>query len=186
MTKVEFLDALRKGLRRFPKGDVDSAVNFYDELIFEKISKNNLSETEAVATLGDVKNIVSSCSADLILEDKHKNTQTGVLITLGVLFSSPVLLPIAIVVLALYIVVFSVWIACVIASGASAIALTFSSVASFLGGFGVGPAFLISGISLVGLVVCVALCYFFVVYGLKFINLITVQLAKKVMNKRDK
>lgn len=186
MTKVEFLDALRKGLRRFSREDIDSAINFYDELISDKIAKNNMSEYEAVSSLGDVKNIVSSCSAEMILGDKHKNTQTGVLITLGILFSSPVLLPIAIVVLALYIVVFSVWIACVVATGSSALALTFTSVASFFSGVGIGPSFLMSGISLIGLVVCVALCYFFLVYGLKFINLITIELARKVRNRGEK
>ena len=56
MTKSEFLDALRKSLSGLPKEDLEEKVNFFSEMIDDRI-EDGISEEEAVATQGSVEDI---------------------------------------------------------------------------------------------------------------------------------
>ncbi|MEG2116522.1 MAG: DUF1700 domain-containing protein [Clostridia bacterium] len=51
MTKKEFLSELAKSLKRFPQNEVDKSIDFYSELIDDKI-EDGISEEEAVESLG--------------------------------------------------------------------------------------------------------------------------------------
>ncbi len=66
MRKQEFLDRLRVQLSGLPKSDVDEHLNFYNEMIDDRI-EDGLSEEEAVARLGSVEAVASQIIADVPL-----------------------------------------------------------------------------------------------------------------------
>ena len=63
MNKEQFLNELKKGLSGIPKEDLDERVNFYSEMIDDRIEEG-MSEEEAVSAIGDVKTIVSQIMAE--------------------------------------------------------------------------------------------------------------------------
>ncbi len=67
MTKAEFLSELRTRLVELPQGDIDRSLDFYSEMIDDRM-EDGMSEREAVANMGDLTRIadqiiaqVSSC-----------------------------------------------------------------------------------------------------------------------------
>ena len=67
MKKEEFLDKLRKGLSGLPKNDIEERLNFYGEMIDDRIEEG-LSEEQAVAKIGSVDAVVSQIIADTPLK----------------------------------------------------------------------------------------------------------------------
>ena len=63
MNKYEFLGALRERLRGLPPEDIEKSLDYYAELIADRI-EDGMSEEEAVAAMGSIDEIVSQ-----ILED---------------------------------------------------------------------------------------------------------------------
>ena len=57
MTKLEFLSALGKGLSGLPQDEVEERLNFYSEMIDDRMEEG-LPEEEAVAQIGAVDEIV--------------------------------------------------------------------------------------------------------------------------------
>ena len=58
MNKQEFLAALQSGLRGLPRGDIQHWVEFYREMVEDRM-EDGMSEEEAVAALGPVRDIVA-------------------------------------------------------------------------------------------------------------------------------
>lgn len=58
MNKTEFLSELRNGLSGLPKEDLDERVEFYSEMLDDKIEEG-LNEQEAVASLGSLDDIIA-------------------------------------------------------------------------------------------------------------------------------
>ena len=58
MTKAEFLGELSKGLCGFADADIQKSVEFYEEMINDRID-DGMTEDEAVSDIGDVKDVVS-------------------------------------------------------------------------------------------------------------------------------
>lgn len=63
MTKQEFSDGLRKALKGLPQEDLERSIDFYQEMIDDRM-EDGISEEEAVAGIGSVDEV-----ADRILED---------------------------------------------------------------------------------------------------------------------
>ena len=63
MNKYEFLGRLRERLAGLPPKDIDASLDYYAELIADRI-EDGMSEEEAVAALGTIDEIVAQ-----ILED---------------------------------------------------------------------------------------------------------------------
>lgn len=63
MNKYEFLGRLRERLAGFPPKDIDASLDYYAELIADRI-EDGMSEEEAVAAMGSIDEIVAQ-----ILED---------------------------------------------------------------------------------------------------------------------
>ena len=63
MSKSEFLDVLRKELKALPPEDVDESLNFYSEMIDDRMDEG-LSEEDAVASVGSVREIAAQIFAD--------------------------------------------------------------------------------------------------------------------------
>ncbi len=64
MTKQEFLTQLQSGLSVLTETDAQERLNFYSEMIDDRIEEG-LSEEDAVAQIGDVEKIVASILAEI-------------------------------------------------------------------------------------------------------------------------
>lgn len=66
MNKTEFLVRLQQGLTGLPQEDIDERLNFYNEMISDRM-EDGLGEEEAVACVGDVDEIVAQTIAEIPL-----------------------------------------------------------------------------------------------------------------------
>lgn len=66
MNKNEFLEELRKGLSGLPQDDIEERLTFYSEMIDDRMEEG-LSQEEAVAEIGSVKDIVSQIMSEIPL-----------------------------------------------------------------------------------------------------------------------
>ena len=66
MNRQTFFYELRKGLSGIPSSDVEKTIDYYNEIIDDRIEEG-LSESEAVATIGPVDQIVPQILADVPL-----------------------------------------------------------------------------------------------------------------------
>ena len=89
MTKKEFLDALSRGLSGLPRREREERVNFYREMIDDRIEEG-MPEPDAVASVGTVEGTVSQILAErpAVVSDAPKKSGGGrvwviVLLVLG-------------------------------------------------------------------------------------------------------
>lgn len=112
MNKAEFLDALRKALTGLPKDEVEQRIEFYSEMIDDRI-EDDLSEEEAVLDIGSIDEIVDQITADIPLgrlvkeRIKPKKKLSGWNITL-IILGFPVWLPLLAAVFAIAAAVYAV------------------------------------------------------------------------------
>jgi len=189
MTKAEFIKKLRSQLSDLPKGEVEERLNFYNEMIDDKIEEG-CSEERAVAEIGKIEEIARQIRAEFATERAKKQkiwTQRRLkvweiaLLALG----SPVWLSLLIAAVA---VVFSVAVAVYASTWAAVVSLWAAVVAlwgSAFGGF-VGGIVLIcvgkatSGLAIIsGGFVCAGLSIF-LFYASKWVTKGTCLLAKKL------
>lgn len=151
MNKNDFLSALEKELRGLPREDIEERLDFYSEMIDDKI-EDGLSEEEAVAELGPAwkiaEQIVAKTPLVKIAKEKIKPKRglkawETVLLALG----SPIWLSLGIAVFA---VIFSVYVSLwsVIVSLWAVFA---SFIASAVGGVAAGVVFIALGHTASGL-----------------------------------
>lgn len=116
MNKQEFLKCLREGLAGLPQEDVERAIDFYEEMIDERIEEG-MEEEDAVAAIGTVSEAVSQIISDIPLSKlvkervKPKRKMSAweiVLLALGSPIWLSILIAIFAVVLSVYIVLWSV------------------------------------------------------------------------------
>lgn len=138
MTKLEFLEELKKGLSGLPQEDIDERIDFYSEMIDDKIEEGIL-EAEAVASIGNVQDIVSQIVAEapilkLVKERVKPKTKLKPLEIVLLAVGSPIWVSLLIaflaVVLSLYI---SLW-AVIISLWAVFVSLVASGFAGIVGG----------------------------------------------------
>ena len=99
--KQHFLDELRASLRKYPSGAVDDYVDYYDELISERIESGE-SEAAVLHKIGSPKDAAAGFKQDNAIDRAVKkptvsNGVKALLAVLGVL-SLPLLIPVAAVV----------------------------------------------------------------------------------------
>ena len=63
MKKQEFLTELRSKLNGLPKEDIDNRINFYEEMINDRMDDGK-TEEEAVADIGSVDDVVRQIAND--------------------------------------------------------------------------------------------------------------------------
>ncbi len=116
MNKTEFTDALRRALSGLPKDDIEQRVEFYSEMIDDRMEEG-LSEEQAISELGSIEDIVSQILSEtpfskLVKEKvRTKRKLSGwevTLIILGFPLWLPLLAAAFAVVLAIYASVWSV------------------------------------------------------------------------------
>jgi len=159
MTKNEFLDSLMQKLEGLPAEDMDRSLQYYREMIDDRIDCG-ASEEEAVAAMGSVEEIAAQIIAEtplppaVIGEEKKKRRLTPMEIVLLVLgfplwFSllAAAVAVVASVIISFWAVVVSLY-AVVLALGISAIACLISMLILFFSGKGLLAA-AFCGVSLV-------------------------------------
>ena len=133
MNKEKFLSAIEARLNGLPLGDTKKALDYYSELIEDRMEEG-MSENEAVASLGNPDEVANQILMDMPLQklvgQKVKQRRSlGVLATVLLIISSPMWVPLVlaalIVVAAVIISIFSIFIAfyaAVISMGAVSLA----------------------------------------------------------------
>ena len=184
MTKIKFLLELHEKLSGLPQDEVEERLNFYSEMIEDRIEEGLLEE-EAVAAVGSVDEIAAQIIADIplvkIAKEKMKPKRQLkaweiVLLVLG----SPIWFSLIVaafsVILSLYVllwaVIISLW-----AVFVSVIACAFGVIVS-----GIGFAIIdkvLTGIAMIGAgIVCIGLSIF-LFFGCKAVTNGTLLLTKK-------
>lgn len=156
MTKLQFLLALNNKLSGLPRDEVEERLNFYSEMIEDRIEEG-LSEEEAVAAVGTVEEIAAQITSEIpltrILKEKIKPKKKlkGWEITLLVV-GSPLWLSLLITVFAVMFSVFvSLW-AVFTSLVVSAFAVTVFGIVFCVGGNAyVGVAAIAAGLVCAGL-----------------------------------
>ena len=76
MLKQEFLDALKSRLAGLPQKEVEERLDFYSEMIDDKLEEN-ISEEDAVAEMGPIEDIASQIIGDIpfskIIKEKARS-----------------------------------------------------------------------------------------------------------------
>ena len=83
MTKQEFLSKLRSGLVGLPQNEVEERLEFYSEMIDDRMEEG-ISEEEAISDIGNVDEIISRIISEIpltkIVKEKitpNKNLRLG-------------------------------------------------------------------------------------------------------------
>lgn len=163
MKKVEFIAELRKKLSGLPKQEVEERLNFYIEMIDDRI-EDGLSEEEAVSQAGTVDEIASQIIADIPLIKIAKERITtkkrlGALATLLLALGSPIWLSLCIAALSVLLSVYAVLWSLIVSAWAVFAAFAVSAPAGVVTGIvfsfsGNAPA----GIGIIGAsIVCAGL-----------------------------
>ena len=151
MNKTEFLVRLQQGLAGLPQEDIDERLNFYNEMISDRM-EDGLSEEEAVAGVGDVDEIVAQTIAEIPLPKlmcervKPKRRLRAweiVLLALG----SPIWLSLLIAFFAIVISIYAVIWSLVV----SVWAIEVSFIAVALGGSFIGSIMILKGNAATGI-----------------------------------
>lgn len=185
MTKIQFILALNEKLTNLPKKEAEERINFYVEMIDDRIEEG-ASEEEAVEAIGNIDEIASQIISDTplakIAKEKFKpkrqlKTWEIVLLILG----SPVWLSLMIaliaVIFSLYVVLWSV----IISLWAVFVALVACTIYTIIA----GPIIAIAektlgGIALVGAGIACSGLSIFAFYGCKAATKAMIVLTKKL------
>ena len=156
MGKEEFLQSLRSALSGLPKEEVDDRIDFYEEVIRDRMEEG-FSEEAAVTAVGAVNELASQIRAELVSkQEKPKKVSVSKIL---LLVGSPIWISLAAavvsVVVSLYVaawsLVISLWtiFVCELIGGFSGLVL--SAINFFRGESALGLVFLAAGIVRLGL-----------------------------------
>ena len=167
MTKEKFLNELRRRLKGLPREDIDSRIEFYSEMIDDRI-EYGLTEEEAIDEIGSVDDVVAQIAKDtpfmhLVKEKvKPKRKISAVEIVLLVIFF-PLWFPLAVTASMLVLVAYLLmWIGVIVtyAIEAALIATVIAGIiTTFASGFNVaylGITLVALGLAMVMIFACIA------------------------------
>lgn len=185
MLKQEFLGKLRSRLSGLPETEMEERLNFYSEMIDDRM-EDGLSEEEAVAAIGTVEEIVVQIVAEtpftMLAKERIKpkrqlKTWEIVLLVLG----SPVWLSLGIAAIAVILSVYAAFGAVILSLWAVFAAMVGAGIGGMISGIGmmIGDSSL-AGIALMGASIVCAGLSIFVFYGCKAAAKGTVTLTKKI------
>lgn len=191
MNKQDFLIELRKRLSGLPKEDIDERLNFYGEIIDDRI-EDGISEETAILEIGTIDEIVSQIITDIPLGKLVKEKITPkktlkvweiVLLVLGSPIWLSILIAVFAVIISLYVVLWSVIIA-LWSVFASFIACGFAGIAAgvyfaIIGNGLTGIAVIGAGIVSVGLSIFM---FFGCKAGTKGVLFLTKNIALRIKN----
>ena len=185
MNKQEFLNNLKIKLLGLPKEEVEERLNFYSEMIEDRI-EDGLSEEDAILDIGSIDEITAQIISEIPIMKIAKeritpNRKLKVWEIILFIICSPLLLGLSIslfiVVLSLYIVLWAI----VVAIWAIFVSLGVSGIASIpIGVYFTSIGYLSSGLFVIGGgVICIGLAIF-MYFGCFAITKATIILSKKL------
>ena len=195
MNKQEFLSSLRARLNGLPKEDIDERINFYEEMINDRMDDGK-SEEEAVADIGTVDQIIEEIAQDTplakLVKEKIKPKRKLrvweiILIILGFPLWFPLVLTALILAFVFYLLIWILVLVCY--------TVEFSLVGSAVVGLFIFVAYLINGefnLASIGLSVMCAggsFLFLFPCYWsttLKLSTLIMTKIKMLFINKKEK
>ena len=179
MNKNEFLSLLRDGLSGLPKDDADERVDFYSEMIDDRMEEG-LTEEEAVKEIGDVDSVISQIAAETplvkLVKEKIKPNRRFkaweiLLLALGAPVWAPIIISLLAAVFSVYVslwsVVISLW-AVFVSLAASAVGVTIGGIVmictgnAFTGIIGIGGGFVCAGLAILFFFLCKAVTVGFI------------------------
>ncbi len=182
MTKLEFIEALKKGLQGLPQADIDRSVEFYSEMIDDRMEEG-LSEEEAVKAVGSVDDAVNNILKEIplpkIVKEKVRPKRVlsvweVVLIILGFPLWFPLLAAFFSVILAVVVALWSVIVslyAVDLSLLLAGVGCIFGSVITFIfGGMPLGLVILAAGLILGGLAVLFFLLFNVITKGFLWLH----------------
>lgn len=185
MNKIQFLASLTQYLDRLPPAEAEEHLNFYREMIEDRI-EDGLSEEEAVADVGDVEQIAAQILQDVPPQNfipekprakKKWKTWQIVLLALG----SPVWFPLLIAALSVILALYLSWWTVVISLWSVFASLAASALAAVVAGvFFACTGHVLPGLATIAAgMVCAGLAIF-LFYGCKVLTAGTVRVTKKL------
>ena len=197
MNKQEFLTSLRARLNGLPQEDIDERINFYEEMINDRIDDGK-SEEEAVADIGSVDQIVEEIAQDTpltkLVREKIKPKRKLkaweiVLLILGFPLWFPLVLTAVILAVVFYLLIWVLVIVCYsveLALAASSFAGLIAFVAYLANGsfnlMSIGVAIMAGG----GAVLFIFACYGATKATLKLSKAIMTKIKMLFINKKEK
>lgn len=133
MNKQEFLARLRQGLEGFPRAEVEERIEFYSEMIDDRIEEGK-SEELAVAEMGPVDNVIRQIISEIPIQKIvrsriiPKKKMSSLKIILLWIFGFPIWLPILIIGVVFFLVSYILLWSFVFCLGAVTVALFASTV----------------------------------------------------------
>ncbi|MBP3701411.1 MAG: DUF1700 domain-containing protein [Oscillospiraceae bacterium] len=151
MNKQEFLDAIRARLGALSPADAARSLDYYAEMIDDRV-EDGLSEAEAVAEMESVEKIAAQILSEAAPQQSGSGQKLRSWELLLLILGSPIWLPLAltaaIVILAVWLVLWMAVVCCFaadLALGATALGGLFSGVVCAARGEGVQALFLLGG-----------------------------------------
>ncbi len=197
MNKQEFLTSLRARLNGLPQEDIDERINFYEEMINDRIDDGK-SEEEAVADIGSVDQIVEEIAQDTplskLVREKIKPKRKLkaweiILLILGFPLWFPLVLTAIILAFVFYLLIWVLVIVCYsieLALAASSLAGLIAFVAYLVNGnfnlASLGVAIMAGG----GAVLFIFACYGATKGTLKLSKVIMTKIKMLFINKKEK
>ena len=180
MTRQEFLSKLRIGLDGLSKKEVEERINFYSEMLDDKIEEGFLEE-DAVSSLGSIDNIVAQIKREVSVNNAKKVDKKSykpwqvTLIALGSPIWLSILIALFAVIVSLYVVVWALvvtlW-SIFVSFCAGAVAGALGIFYAFIGNPYTGIILFGTGLVLAGLAV-------FMYFACKYFTKLSLLLTKK-------
>ena len=197
MNRIEFIETLRNSLQGIPKDDINKTIDFYNEILSDKI-EDGMNEEDAINSLGSIDSILYSTLSEIsfrkLIKEKigRRKLKTWQIVLLSSTFYIwiPVSIALFAVALALYV---SLW-SGVIAVGAGALASACCSPIFLVWGIidiftaNVGSGFMLIGLSLIlagAAILLTILTIQFAKLMLKVIKKLFVKMKSKFVKRGD-
>lgn len=166
MTKVEFLDELKKQIAEYPSGETEQSLEYYSEMIDDRM-EDGMTEGEAVASLGKIEDIARQIKEELplatLVKQKTKEKTHGkrlpvwaiILLILGFPLWGGLVITILAVVVSLYAVIWAIdialWSLVIVFAVSSLVGVIGCVLSAVHGAFGSALFYLGAGMVCVGL-----------------------------------
>ena len=182
MNKSEFLSELRERLAGLPEEDIARSVDYYSEMIDDRVEEG-LSEEEAVRAMGSVEEVAAQILTEtplpkLVKARVRRNRSPRAWEIILLILGSPVWLPLVIAALAIFLTVYLVAWSVILSLYAVDFSVAVSGIAGFAGAFVLafggrlaqGVFLFGGGLSCAGLAVLMFFGFNFITKGLLFLS----------------
>lgn len=191
MKREQFLKELKLSLKQFPDEEIKDIINYYDEMITDKVEQG-ATEEAVIESLGNIKVISARIQSDLIdlrmKEPKNIVKTSNTFFLVLMLCASPALIPLGIAFFAVFFSIFITCFALVISFGVTSVSLLIALIPVTVviwSSVGAGGALLSAGIIIVLIGIFALLTVGLFYAGSNLLNM-TVRTTNKMINKYNK